>query len=167
MKIKKQVLFALFFGFFIFSAIPFIYGQSSANNNANLYHERGLEHQNRGETEKAIAAFTRAISFDSRFADAYNSRGFLYFEMRDMDSAITDFSTAIKLAPRKSFAYNFRGSAYAMKREYDKAIADWEMVLKLDPENTNTSNLIKAVKQLKGTSISSDASRGASGEASR
>jgi len=150
MKIKKQVIFTLFLGFFIFSSIPAVYAQKSINNNANLYHERGLEHHSKGETERALAAFTRAISFDSKYTDAYNSRGFLYFEMRELDRAIVDFSTAIKLAPRNSFAYNFRGSAYAMKREYDKAIADWEMVLKLDPENTNTSNLIKAVQQLKG-----------------
>ena len=146
---KKQ---AIFMCLFIFLAIPFIYSQNSINNNANLYHERGLEHHGRGETERALAAFTRAISFDSKYTDAYNSRGFLYFEMRELDKAIIDFSTAIKLAPRSSFAYNFRGSAYAMKREYDKAIADWEVVLKLDPDNKNTSNLIKAVRQLKGSS---------------
>jgi len=152
MEIKKRVISLFFSCFFIFLAVPLVYGQKSINNNANLYHERGLEHHSRGETERALAAYTRAISFDSKYADAYNSRGFLYFEMRELDRAIVDFSTAIKLVPRNSFAYNFRGSAYAMKREYDKAIADWEMVLKIDPENTNTSNLIKAVRQLKGSS---------------
>ena len=152
MKIKGRIIFALFSGFFIFSAVPAVFGQNSVNNNANLYHERGLEFHSKGETEKAIAAFTRAISFDSKYADAYNSRGFVYFELRDMEKAITDFSAAIRLSPKNSFAYNFRGSAYAMRREYDKAIQDWEMVLKLDPENTNTPNLIKAVRRLKDTS---------------
>ena len=150
MKIKKQLIFILFSVFFIFSAIQSAYGQNSMNNNANLYHERGLEHHRRGETERAIAAYTQAIRFDSKYADAYNSRGFVFFELRDLDKAIADFSAAIKLAPRSTFAYNFRASSYAMKREYDKAIQDWEMVLKLDPENTNTVNLLKAVRQLQG-----------------
>ena len=64
----------------------------SANN-------QGLDYNNKGEYEKAIVAFIKAIELDPELALAYNNRGWAYIKLRQYEQGIADFDRAKKLDP--------------------------------------------------------------------
>jgi eukaryotic-like serine/threonine-protein kinase len=55
--------------------------------------------------DQKLELYTKAIYFDSLFADAYNNRGVSYFESGDYELAINDFDQAMKLDG--NYAANF------------------------------------------------------------
>ena len=55
---------------------------------------------NKGELDKAIADFSKAIEIDPKSAIAYNNRGWAYEGKKDYDRAIADYSKAIEIDPK-------------------------------------------------------------------
>jgi tetratricopeptide (TPR) repeat protein len=78
------------------------------------------------EYDKAIEAFTSAITLSSNYYRAYVGRGAAYNEKGLHDMAIEDYTKAIALNPNKATAYNNRGLIYYKKGQYDKAIGDFQ-----------------------------------------
>src|SRR5262249_39334444 len=64
-----------------------------------------------GELDAALADFTAAVEYDSRYVAAYNSRGVVRQEKGDFAGAVKDFSAAIKNNSRHAEAYANRGIA--------------------------------------------------------
>jgi hypothetical protein len=96
--------------------------------------DRGMELQRKGDIRGAIAAFTRAIKLDPRFAVAYMNRGFARHSGQDFENAILDYSRAIELAPSfLAFAYRDRGVSRTHSGDIDGAIADYDEAIELDP----------------------------------
>ncbi|MGC9347038.1 MAG: tetratricopeptide repeat protein [Anaerolineae bacterium] len=94
------------------------------------YQYFGNAHSLRSEYEKAISAFSRAITADPAYARAYLNRGILYW--REMDHprrAILDLTTAHDLDPSLTEAQFNRGIAHQQLREYQEAIRDFEAYL--------------------------------------
>ena len=87
-------------------------------------YNRGVAYYDKGEYDKAIAAFTVAIRLDPTDAEAYYNRGVAYTEEGEPDKAIADFDDAIRLDPTYAKAYYNRGVIYGERGEPDKAIAD-------------------------------------------
>ena len=100
---------------------------------AKTHFMRGTAWHSKGESGRANADFTKAISFDSEFAPAYLGRAVLRDARGDYDGAIADYAQAIRLNPRDAGAYNDRASAFSAKGEFEKAIPDLETALRLDP----------------------------------
>jgi tetratricopeptide (TPR) repeat protein len=98
---------------------------------ANEQYTLGLERHRAGDLASAIAAYTKAIQLDPKFADAYNNRGAAYSNQQDFAAAIADFSRSIELAPSAA-SYKNRGSAYLSLKKIDEAIADFSEALKLE-----------------------------------
>ena len=93
----------------------------------------------RGEYDRAIADFDKAIRLDPNNAEFYYKRGTAFINKGDYDRAIADYDQAIRLKPTTS-AYGSRALAYSSKGEYDRAIADCDQALKLDPNNDTAYN---------------------------
>jgi len=132
--------------------IPGTYATVSAEN----YNNFGVQEYEKGNYEKAIEYFTKAIELKPDYAEAYFNRGLAYFKMgsryttegrENLNSAIVDFSKAIELNPNFIDAYYSRGLAkIAFIHFYDKpfsqeteqlfesAIEDFKKSLSLDPE---------------------------------
>jgi Flp pilus assembly protein TadD len=85
---------------------------------------QGATYAAKGQYDRAIAHFNKAIELNPRDAWAYNFRGLAYVEKGQYDKAISDCTKAIELNPRLAGAYNNRGIAYFCKREYEKAWDD-------------------------------------------
>jgi tetratricopeptide (TPR) repeat protein len=96
---------------------------------AEDYYNRGDAHFKKGETDRAIADFTKAIEKDPRFANAYYYRGMAYHRKKEYDRVILDYSKAIEINPRFSIAYAERALIYLINKEYEKA---WEDVHKAE-----------------------------------
>ncbi len=92
----------------------------------------GTKLQQAGDNAGAIAAYTRAIARDKKYADAYNNRGVAYLSQRDYAAAAADFTRSIELAPSDA-AYNNRGSIYFSQQKIDESIADFTAAIKIKP----------------------------------
>jgi tetratricopeptide (TPR) repeat protein len=108
------------------------------SNQAQADFERGNHYYIKGQSDKAISHYNKAIELNPSIDMAYNNRGRAYVSKGQYDQAISDFSKAIEINPRISVAYSNRGLAYYHKGEHDKA---WEDVQKaqslgyqVDPE---------------------------------
>ena len=96
--------------------------------------KRALAYSQKGDYEKAIADYSKAIRLKPDDAMAYYNRGLTYDRKGDYDRAIADFGETIRLKPDFVEAYNNRGSAYIQKGDYDRAVADETQVISLDPK---------------------------------
>ena len=94
---------------------------------AEAYFNRGLAYANRGQHDKAISDYNKAIEINPRYAMAYSNRGIVYAKKGQHDRAISDYNKAIEINPKLAIAYNNRGNAYFFKKEYEKA---WDDVYK-------------------------------------
>jgi len=101
---------------------------------AKSKYNQGVDCCEKGEYEKAIAAFTEAINLAPQLADAYHNRGTAYLKVSEYGRAIADLSKAIELAPEMAEAYNSRGLAHGERGNPSEAIADFTKSLRIDPD---------------------------------
>ena len=107
---------------------------TDAKNLAIAYGKRGNAHHDKGEYDRAIADYTRAVELNANDAVVYNNRGIAYRAKGDNDSAIADYTRVTEINPRDAVAYNNRGVAYRAKGNNDSAIADHTKAIDIDPE---------------------------------
>jgi tetratricopeptide (TPR) repeat protein len=112
-------------------------GKFKGHNLATLHVNRGVELSNKGELDRAIADYDKAIALDAKYALAYNGRGNAYRARGDNDRAIADYGKAIELNPELAVAFSNRGDAYRNKGDFDRAIADYDQAIRLNPKNAN------------------------------
>src|SRR6476661_245800 len=91
---------------------------------ALAYSNRGVEWKAKGDIDKAIADYDKAIELNPEYASALNNRGLAYFNNGQKERAIADYDAAIKLEP-DAVRLNNRGNAYASCAQYDRAIQDF------------------------------------------
>ncbi len=56
--------------------------------------------KNKGEYDRAIADYDKAIALKPKYADFYNNRGIAYDKKGEYDRAIADYDKAIALNPK-------------------------------------------------------------------
>jgi len=95
---------------------------------------RGFSAADKGDFDKAIQNYDKAIELKPDYAEAYNNRGVAYGEKDDFDKAIQNYDKAIELKPDYAKAYNNRGVAYVEKRDFDKAIQNYDKAIELKPD---------------------------------
>ena len=79
---------------------------------ARTYVDKGVQDFARGQYEKAIKSYSKAIRLNPYSANAYNKRGVSYQSIGQYDKAIQDYDEAIRLHPENASAYHNRGLAY-------------------------------------------------------
>jgi tetratricopeptide (TPR) repeat protein len=113
---------------------------------ATEQYNRGLERHRAGDVAGAIAAYTRAIELDRKYADAYNNRGVAYLTQKDYAAAVADFTHSIEVAPSDA-AYNNRGSIFFSQQKIEEAIADFTAGIKLKASAEGYANRGVAYQQ--------------------
>src|ERR1044072_1445279 len=101
----------------------------------SFYQKRGDGSLAKGDSDSAIADYSKAIELRSMEPSAYLNRGVAYLGKKSYDLSILDFSKAIELEPARSVAYLNRGNAFEKKGELQKALADFQKAADLDPNN--------------------------------
>jgi tetratricopeptide (TPR) repeat protein len=109
-------------------------------------YNRGIERQNAGDVTGAIAAYTRAIELDRKYAEAYNNRGVAYMSQKHYPSAVADFTRSIELSPSDA-AYNNRASIYFTLKRIDEAVSDFTEAIKLKASVEAYTNRAAAYQQ--------------------
>ena len=102
---------------------------------AEAFNNRGAAYGIKGEVDRAIADFSKAIALNPNLAKIYDNLGKAYFQRKDYDRAIKDYTKAIQLNPDCFQAYYGRGAAYREKRDCDRAISDFTKVIQLNPND--------------------------------
>jgi tetratricopeptide (TPR) repeat protein len=106
------------------------FGQTTAEDFAN----RAMAKHIAGDSNGAIADYTKAVELNPKLTYVYVNRGIAKIKS-DLDGAIADFTKAIELNPKFTAAYYDRGSAKANKGDLEGAIADCTKAIELDPKN--------------------------------
>ena len=91
----------------------------------------------KGDSDNAIADYTKAIELDPKSAEAYKDRGISYLSDGNIDEAIRDYTKAIELDPESAEAYKNRAIAYLGKSDFDNVITDYTKAIELDPDDTS------------------------------
>jgi len=69
---------------------------------AKAYVNRGAAYRKKGNYDRAIADFNKAIELDPGCAEAYHNRGVAYRRKGEHKRAIADLNKAMKLTPMMS-----------------------------------------------------------------
>ena len=100
---------------------------------AAAYSSRGSAAAALGQSDRAIADYSRAIALDASLAAAYYNRALLRLAGNDPAQAADDFSTLLGLDPNDATAYNGRGMAFVAMGKLIAADADFAKAIALDP----------------------------------
>ncbi len=123
----------LLWGLLVFIAGLFALGlfQKRRRRRALPYFGRALEHAKTGNSDQAIADYTKAIEIDPNFEAALINRGAMYRGKGDYDRAIADFTKAAKSKEVAALALINRGITHEKKGDFDRAIADHTQAVKV------------------------------------
>lgn len=101
----------------------------------------GVSLSSRGELEKGIAAYEKALAIDSKNATAFNNLGAAYHHLtlktgdkQAFHKSIESFKKAIELDPDYASPYNGLGTAYRLAGNLEGAIYCWQKALELKPD---------------------------------
>jgi len=95
---------------------------------------------NKGWTDKAIAQFQAALSFNPRYADAHNNLGLAFFRKGWTDRAIEQYQAALKSDPDQIDAHYNLGLAFFRKGLADRAIEQYQAAIELNPGHAGAHN---------------------------
>ena len=98
---------------------------------AEAYYDHGNAWMSKGDYDRAISDFNKALEIEPRLAQAYSNRGNAYYLQDKHDKAIADYNKAIEMNPWDIGAYASRGDAYRSKGQYDRAIADCNKAIEI------------------------------------
>lgn len=110
------------------------------HNRAIILNNRGNAYYYKGQYDRAIEDYNKAIELNPNYTYAYYNRGLAYYQKVQYDLAIENYNKAIYLDPNDAHAYNNRGNVYYHKLQYDRAIEDYNEAIKLDPNYTYAYN---------------------------
>lgn len=92
--------------------------------------DRGQQHYENKDYDKAIADFTRAMTYNPPYVQlAYGNRGNCYYMKGEDDVAIENYSRAIEIDEEYVSAYAARGVLYEKAGKIKKARADFKQAL--------------------------------------
>lgn len=103
-----------------------------------LFLKSGDDLRAKGDADRAIAAYGRALKLDPDFAWAYERRGSIWLDRGDYPRAIADFDQAIRIEPNHAPFFNSRCWALAVSGgDAEKALGDCDRSLQLKPGDSD------------------------------
>ena len=72
---------------------------------AVVHHAKGLIYNEKGQWDKAIAEYNKAIELNPEYADAYNNRGLAYLDLAQFDHGCQDLQKACELGLCKGLVW--------------------------------------------------------------
>ena len=100
---------------------------------ADAHMDRGVNYEQKGQYDKAISEYTKAIEINPKLTGAYLVRGQCYTQKGQYDRAIADYNKAIEIDPEDFVTFLLRSQAYLQKGQYDKAISDANKAIEMKP----------------------------------
>ena len=102
---------------------------------ARAWFSIGYLYSEKGDLEKSMDAYTKAIRLNPNNFKAYYNRGIVKSYLDQHEAAIVDYDQAIRLNPALADLYTNRGNAKNKLGQYEAAIADYDQAIRLNPNN--------------------------------
>ena len=99
------------------------------------YDRQGAIYYTKGDFDRSIQLFTKAIQRDSRDCQAFDWRGLAYLNEKNYSKSFSDFAEAIRIDPGSAAAYGDRAFAYSIQHDSRHAIADLNHAIELEPDD--------------------------------
>ncbi len=96
----------------------------------------------KGNTQRAIAGYKKAISLNPRLLLANYNLAWIYDDQGELSKAVELYQKEIKNNPSYKDAYYNLGRVYIRMKRYDKAVAVATSLLKVSPNNLSGYNLL-------------------------
>ncbi len=110
----------------------------------------GNAYARKGEYDKAIEEYEKALALNPTHVEAHNNLGNAYLSKGKYDKAIEEYEKALAGNPSLVEAHNNMGNAYARKGEFDKAIEAFEKALVSNPTHVEAHNNLGNAYMIKG-----------------
>ena len=104
-----------------------------------LHNIAGASYKGLGELEKAVEAYTKAISLKPDYAQAYNNLGNALTDQGNLKEAIEAYNKALSINPDYAEAYNNIGNVLQTLGALEKAIEAYNKALSIRPDYTKAS----------------------------
>ncbi len=118
------------------AAVAMLAGPALAGGKADVF--RGIEAAKKGDDEKALYYFTRALAAGdlSRKSKAtvHMNRGVILQNLGRLDEALDDYNRAIKMRPKYPTTYFNRGNLLRALGRYEEAIDDYGKSIQMIPD---------------------------------
>ena len=105
----------------------------SNRENAEAYLLCGEIYTELKNLEKAVQAYSQAITIDPTYVNSYYKRGITYNSLKNYHAAIADFNQLIDLEPNYAKAHNARGLARKVISDVEGAKFDYNQAIALEP----------------------------------
>lgn len=100
------------------------------------YHDRGDAYRAKGQYDKAIEDYNRAIELSpNKYAPSLHGRGDALLRKGEVDAALDSFTQAIDTGKVEPAMFVDRAGAYLRKGQVDQALADYGRAIELGPRN--------------------------------
>lgn len=99
---------------------------------ARREYQRGVKEADRGNYEKAVAYFARAVELYPKYFQAHNDLGVQYVRLKRFDDAERAFAQASTLDPHAPFPHLNLGHMRISQQQYDDAVKELTRVVELD-----------------------------------
>ncbi len=118
----------------------------SSPGDPHSWNNMGDVYGNRGEYEKSIEAFKRAIQIHPNYADAYHNMGYTYLQMKKYDEAIPLFEKAVSINPNLWQAYQNLAFIAVAQKDYKKAMEYIEKAIAMNPTNVDLQKMREQIQ---------------------
>lgn len=98
------------------------------------YYNRGVERQNKGDLDGAVADYTKAIELDPKNVSAYNNRGNIKEDKGNIIGAATDYTFAVATNQRHPTALYNLAHSFQVRKDYEGAIAAYSKAIEVKPD---------------------------------
>lgn len=103
---------------------------------AEALNAQGIAYSEKGEQDKAITTFSKAIDLKPDYVNAHYNLGVAYMKKGEVDKGWNAYYGAIQCRRNYAEAYNNRGIAYQLKGETIYALQDYTMAIGLNQKLT-------------------------------
>ena len=94
----------------------------------------------KGQFEKAIPYFEKALEVSPNFDVTYFNLGVTFCLQRQFDKAIPYFEKALKINPNNAVMHCTLGTVLAKREQFDKAILHFKKALEINPNYVEAQN---------------------------
>lgn len=114
------------------------------------FEKKAVRHYQKGDYEKAVYWYTRAISLDPENAELYAERGVAYYHRNMLDESLADHDRARELEPDRAYRYSSRAYIKDAMGNTRGAVEDYKIAIELDPDDAVAHNNLGLLEEKLG-----------------